>query len=102
MFIVSAVNVFPSDLEAVVHDVEGITNEYRIRVYDEDYTSKYAVEVEKEDGSPATDREIAERVQNALKARIGVKPADVIVYAEGNLDTRSEHKAKRLIDERKK
>ena len=37
-----------------------------------------------------------------LKARIGVKPADVIVYAEGNLDTRSEHKAKRLIDERKK
>ena len=102
MFIVSAVNVFPSDVEAVVHDVEGITNEYRIRVYDEDYTSKYAVEVEKEDGSPATDREIAERVQNALKARIGVKPADVIVYAEGNLDTRSEHKAKRLIDERKK
>lgn len=102
MFIVSAVNVFPSDVEAVVHDVEGITNEYRIRVYDEDYTSKYAVEVEKEDDSPATDREIAERVQNALKARIGVKPADVIVYAEGNLDTRSEHKAKRLIDERKK
>lgn len=102
MFIVSAVNVFPSDIEAVVHDIEGITNEYRIRVYDENYTSRYAVEIEKESTNKESDTALADRVQNALKARIGVKPSNVIVHAEGNLDTRSEHKAKRLIDERKK
>ena len=99
MFIVSAVNVFPSDVEAVLHGVGGLTSEYRIHVYDENYTSKYAVEVEKiEDES---DESVAERVEKALRARIGVRPAKVTVLKAGELDTRSEHKAKRLIDDRK-
>ena len=33
MFIVSAVNVFPSDIEAVVRDIPEITGEYLVRVY---------------------------------------------------------------------
>jgi len=36
MFIVSAVNVFPSDIEHVVRKDKGLTGEYRIRAYDED------------------------------------------------------------------
>ena len=36
----------------------------------------------------------------ALKARIGVKPARVVVHPDGGLDTRSEHKSRRVIDER--
>ena len=36
---------------------------------------------------------------DALKARIGVKPAKVIVHPDGGLNTRSEHKSKRIIDE---
>ncbi len=35
-----------------------------------------------------------------MKARIGVKPARVVVHPDGGLDTRSEHKSKRVIDER--
>jgi len=59
MFIVSAVNVFPSDIEAVLHGVEGITSEYRIRVYYEDYTSKYAVEIERAEGSSEPEEALA-------------------------------------------
>ena len=40
-------------------------------------------------------------VSAALKARIGVKPANVVVHPDGGLNTRSEHKARRIIDERK-
>ncbi len=47
------------------------------------YTDKYAAEV-----------------TAALKARISIKPARVVIHPDGGLDTRSEHKSKRVIDER--
>ena len=100
MFIVSAVNVFPSDIEAVVHDLDGITGEYLIRIFEENYTCRYAVEVEKNADNPKTDDEVAAELSSALKARIGVKPAKVKIHPDGGLDTRSEHKSKRIIDER--
>lgn len=101
MFIVSAVNVFPSDIEAVIRDLKGITGEYLIRIFEKDYTCKYSVEIEKTADNTKTDKEIAAEVSAALKARIGVKPYDVAVHPDGGLDTRSEHKSRRIIDERK-
>lgn len=101
MFIVSGVNVFPSDIEAVIRDLPGITGEYRIRVFEKNFTCSYSVEIEKKADNPTSDAAVAAEVSTALKARIGVKPYEVIVYADGGLNTRSEHKAKRIIDERK-
>ena len=100
MFIVSAVNVFPSDIEAVIRELSGITGEYLIRVFEKDYTCKYAVEIEKNADNAKTDDEVAAEVAAALKARIGVKPYHVVVHPDGGLDTRSEHKSRRIIDER--
>ena len=100
MFIVSAVNVFPSDIEAVIRDLHGITGEYLIRVFEKDFTCKYSVEIEKNADNPASDEAVAAEVSAALKARIGVKPAQVVVHPDGGLNTRSEHKSKRIIDER--
>ena len=100
MFIVSAVNVFPSDIEAVVREQTGITGEYLIRIFEKDFTNKYAVEIEKSADNTHTDEEVAAQISAALKARIGVKPARVIVHPDGGLDTRSEHKSRRVIDER--
>lgn len=101
MFIVSAVNVFPSDIEAVIRDLKGITGEYLIRIFEKDYTCKYSVEIEKNADNTNSNEQIAAEVSAALKARIGVKPYDVIVHNDGGLDTRSEHKSRRIIDERK-
>lgn len=100
MFIVSAVNVFPSDIEAVIHELKGLTGEYLIRIYEKDYTCKYAVEVEKSAENTSLDEDVEHEVSVALKARIGVKPAKVVVHKDGGLNTRSEHKSKRVIDER--
>ena len=100
MFIVSAVNVFPSDIEAVIREQSGITGEYLIRIFEKDFTNKYAVEIEKNSDNPKDDDTVAAEVSAALKARIGVKPAKVIVHPDGGLNTRSEHKSRRVIDER--
>ena len=101
MFIVSAVNVFPSDIEAVIREISDITGEYLIRIFEKDFTCKYSVEIEKNADSEKTDEQIAQEVSLALKARIGVKPYNVVVHKDGGLNTRSEHKSRRIIDERK-
>lgn len=79
---------------------KGITGEYLIRIFEKDFTNKYAVEIEKTSDNTKDDETIAAEVSAALKARIGVKPAKVIVHPDGGLDTRSEHKSRRVIDER--
>jgi len=100
MFIVSGVNIFPSDVEYVIRGLDGITGEYIIRVSDKNFSAQYAVEVEKQHGSSESDEALAARISTALKTRIGVKPCGVTVLADGALP-RATHKAKRLIDERK-
>ena len=100
MFIVSAVNVFPSDIEYIVRQDAGLSGEYRIRVYDENYTTKYEVSVERVFGSTEAYSDIASRVENALKTHTGVRPAKVIVHDTDALGVSAEHKAKRFIDER--
>lgn len=99
MFIVSGVNVFPSDVEFVIRGLKGITGEYVIRVFEKDFTAKYKVEIEKSADNSESDEELAKRVSTALKARVGVKPAQVVILEDGELP-RATHKAKRLIDER--
>lgn len=99
MFIVSGVNVFPSDVEYVIRGIKGITGEYVIRVYEKDFTTKYRVEVEKASDNDESDEKLKEEITVALKARVGVKPTEVTILKDGELP-RATHKAKRLIDER--
>ena len=100
MFIVGAVNVFPSDVEYVVRKEPGLTGEYSIRVYDENFSTRYEVSVERAFGSDEPYDQVSKRVEAALKAHTGVRPAKVIVFDADKLGTSSEHKAKRFIDER--
>lgn len=99
MFIVSGVNVFPSDVEYVIRGIKGITGEYQIRVYEKDFTTKYKVEVEKSHDNTQSDEELKAIISDALKARTGVKPAEITILEDGTIP-RATHKAKRLIDER--
>ena len=100
MFIVGAVNVFPSDIEHVVRAEKGLTGEYSIRVWDENFSTRYEVSVERAQGSDEAFDTVAQRVERALKAHTGVRPAKVLVFDAGRLGVSSEHKAKRFIDER--
>ncbi|MDR1922643.1 MAG: AMP-binding protein [Candidatus Adiutrix sp.] len=99
MFIVSAVNVYPSDIEYTVREIPEVTGEYVVRVYEENFTCKYEVTVENATAGRISDGDVAARVNNALRTRCGVKPANVVVLPDGTLE-RSTHKAKRFIDER--
>lgn len=100
MFIVGGVNVFPSDVEYVVRGMDGLTGEYLVRVYDQNFTTRYEVSVERAFDSEEPYDSVAQRVENELKTHTGVRPAKVLVYDAGKLGASSEHKASRFIDER--
>ncbi len=99
MFIVSGVNVFPSDIEFLVRRVRGLTGEYRITVSIEERLTRFTIEVERETGAPADPRALAGELTEAIKARLGVRPKEIRVLEQGELP-RATHKARRLIDRR--
>jgi len=95
MLIIKGVNVFPSDVEAVVRGADFLTGEYRLIVDREKHLDVLTVEVENTKKKPDEVRAI---VTASIKARLGVK-ADVIVHPPGTLP-RETHKAKRIVDRR--
>lgn len=99
MLIVSGVNVFPSDIEYVVRNMEELSGEYRITAFTENFTTKFKVEVERAVGNVEEKELLAEKVSAKIKVRVGVKPKEIIVLENGELP-RATHKAKRLIDQR--
>ncbi len=102
MFIISGVNVFPSDVEFVVRNIPGLSGEYRITLFEENHLTRFELEAERQkEGDPEQDQTLINQLQHALKIRLGVKPAGIRLLAEGTLP-RSTHKAKRVQDLRQK
>lgn len=99
MFIVSGVNVFPSDIEQVIRQIPKLTGEYQIRLYEEQHLTRFDLEVEAE-SSAVHDEALVHAISEAVKARLGLRPKRVTVFPLGTLP-RTTHKAKRVLDERK-
>ncbi len=100
MLIITGVNVFPSDIEAVVRGDKRLTGEYRINVYKEQHLDRFDVEVEKVNSVSIDKETLSKEVKNAIKTRVGIAPRNVIILEDGTLP-RATHKAKRVIDKRK-
>ena len=104
MLIIRGVNVFPSQVEAILMQTETLSPFYQLEVFREGNLDLLTVNVE---GSPplvaqgqaAMDR-VASKAQKDIKDFIGVT-ARVVVKPTGSLP-RSEGKAVRVIDHRKK
>jgi phenylacetate-CoA ligase len=102
MLIIGGVNVFPSQIEHVLMNIEGVGNEYQI-VVDRDMLDSLHVKLEVDEKKARSQGYDPERfkksIQTELQAVLTVR-ADVEVLAPGALP-RSEGKAKRVIDLRK-
>lgn len=98
MLIIKGVNIFPSDVEAVVRALAGFNGEYRLVVEREQHLDRLRVEAERTDVSPHADGELAAQLARQLKAVTGVS-AEVAVLAPDTLP-RATHKAKRVEDRR--
>lgn len=98
MLIIRGVNLFPSDVEALVRQDDDFTGEYRLVVTRENHLDSLTVEVERRGGSAVPTEHLAARLARRLKAVTGVG-ARIDVLAADTLP-RATHKAKRVEDRR--
>jgi len=98
MLIVSGVNVFPVILSMLYATWKNF-REIQDYCHNRKLTTKFKLEVERALGNQEPKEVLAEKVSARIKARLGVRPREVIVLENGELP-RATHKAKRLIDER--
>ena len=104
MLIISGVNVFPSQIESLLLDIDEVEPQYRIIVRKKGYLDQLSVQVE---GKPEVYEagkekrlEIAAKIAGHIKGMMGIGVDVELVDAK--FIARSEGKALRVIDERPK
>jgi len=104
MLIISGVNVFPSQIEALLLEIEEVEPQYRLVVRKKGYLDQLTVQVEgrKEvyEAGPDRRHEVEGKISAHIKGMMGVGVDIEIV--EPKFIARSEGKALRVIDERPK
>lgn len=98
MLIIKGVNIFPSDVEAIVRRDHDLTGEYRLVVERINHLDQLTVEIEKIAGHDGPDEDIAQRFGRRLKSVTGVS-AKINILPPDTLP-RATHKAKRVEDRR--
>ena len=95
MLIVRGVNVFPSQIEAEVLKVDGLTPHYQIHVDRSSNLASLTVRVERDPASPRPPQELAAALGTHIRDNIGVS-ARVVVTEPGEVP-RSAGKAQRVV-----
>ncbi|MGB9802500.1 phenylacetate--CoA ligase family protein [Desulfofundulus sp.] len=104
MLIISGVNVFPSQIESVLMEIEGISPHYQIVVDKKGYLDYLEVQVEMTEqtftGSFRDLEAMEEKIRRRLQAVLSINPR--VRLLEPHSIERSQGKAKRIIDRRPK
>ncbi len=101
MMIIRGVNVYPSQVEAVIVGLEGLAPHYQIRLFKEGHLDAMALEVEVLPDTPMEEEALCSRaaeLRHHIKSVIGVT-CDVVAKRPGEIP-RSQGKAVRVVDER--
>ncbi|MEW5424194.1 phenylacetate--CoA ligase [Amorphus sp. 3PC139-8] len=98
MLVIRGVNIFPSDVEAIIRKDHDFTGEYRLLVDRVNHLDQLTVEAEKIAGFNGTDADLADRLKHHIKAVTGVGAKVSIL--EPDALPRATHKAKRVEDRR--
>ena len=98
LLVVRGANLYPSEVEAAVLDLEGVAPHYRIDLYREGALDEFEVTVET---APGVDGEaLREQVRERLEDRLAVAPDAVSVVGPGGIERTETGKARRVYDHR--
>jgi phenylacetate-CoA ligase len=102
MLIIRGVNVFPSQVEAVLFNIEGVTPHYQILVTRHNYLDQMEIKVEiRPEWFSDNYRDmirIEEKIQKGLHKVLGIE-AKITLVAPGSIE-RTTGKSKRVVDMR--
>lgn len=98
MFKVHGVNMFPSQVEEILGQVDGVSSEYNINIAHDDSINKDIILVTVEAEGRVDFEKTAQTIKGLFKSKMSVTPK-ITVVPVGTLP-RTEKKAKRVIDHR--
>ena len=104
MLIISGVNVFPSQVESLLLEIEEVEPQYQMVVRKKGYLDQLTVQVEGKaevyQGGPEKCKEIEGKIASHIKGMMGI--GIVVELVQPKTIARSEGKAVRVVDERPK
>jgi len=98
MFKVHGVNMFPSQIEDILKEVDGASSEYTVTIAHDDSVNKDVMLLTVEGEGRVSFDKMSTEIREKFKSRIGMTPK-VIIVPVGSLP-RSEKKTKRVTDYR--
>lgn len=98
MFKVHGVNMFPAQVEEVLHQIDGATSEYSIAIGHDDDNNKDVMVLTVEVEGRVNFEDTGKAIANLFKSKIGVNPKVSVVPVRTL--PRSEKKTKRVFDHR--
>jgi phenylacetate-CoA ligase len=100
LIIVRGVNVYPSQIEEVMVDIEHVAPHYRIDLYRKGNLDTMELTVEYDEGYEGTHDELEREIRNELEETLEVKPDEIEVVGPGVVDRTEVGKVKRVFDHR--
>ncbi|MBQ9624687.1 MAG: phenylacetate--CoA ligase family protein, partial [Clostridia bacterium] len=98
MFKIHGVNIFPSQVEELLQEVDGAASEYRISLAHDEDINKDVMLITVEGEGRVSFEKMAKEITALFKSKIGVTPRTTIVPV--GMLPRSEKKTKRVTDYR--
>ena len=100
LLIVRGVNVYPSQIEAVMVDIEDVAPHYRIDLYRRGNLDRMELTVEYHEEYEGTHDELERRIREQLEETLEVNPDEIEVVGPGVVDRTEVGKVKRVFDHR--
>ena len=98
MFKVHGVNMFPSQVEEILGQVDGVSSEYKIDIAHDENKNRDIIMITAEADGRVDFEKTGEAIKNLFKSRLNVTPSVAIVSL--NTLPRSEKKTQRVFDHR--
>ncbi|WP_135825879.1 phenylacetate--CoA ligase PaaK [Halorussus ruber] len=100
LIIVRGVNVYPSQIEEVMVDIEHVAPHYRIDLYRKGNLDTMELTVEYAEDYEGTHEELERDIRTKLEETLEVKPDEIEVVGPGVVDRTEVGKVKRVFDHR--
>jgi phenylacetate-CoA ligase len=100
LLIVRGINVYPSQIEAVMLDLEAVAPQYRIDLYREDNRDRLNITVERHEGVTEEHARLETDIESRLEDALGIQVDELDVVAPGVLERTEVGKVKRVYDHR--
>lgn len=100
LLVVRGVNLYPSQIEAAIVDLEAVAPHYRIDLSREETLDRFEVTVEHHADFGGSTDDLEAEIRTRLKEVLAVQPDDIRVVEPGGIERQETGKVKRVWDHR--